>query len=312
MNNKKRLAIIISSVILAIIIIAGGTFAYAYDVAKKNSIGLDSAINIAMNDAGANEQNTTVTKAKMDFEKSIFVYDIEFIVNSTDEYDYSIKASDGTILNKEHELADKDVKTVNTTVTEADQTTIQKTTKSSDKTTTATTALNDSKRTTVTSSGDITLAQAKNIALKNAGVSNSSANFTSAHKDFDDGAVYYEIEFVTSSYKYEYEIDLEGNIISYDKDPVIKNKKKPTTTKSSSANTKYIGVDKAKKIALNDSGLSASSVVFTKAKLEREDGIYIYEIEFENSTTEFEYEINAVTGKIINKDHSLISDDYDD
>lgn len=318
MKNKKRLPIIIVSVILSIIIITGGTFAYAYDVAKKNSIGLDSALNIAMNDAGANEQNTTVTKAKMDFERSIFVYDIELIVNSTDEYDYSIKASDGTILNKEHNPADKNLNSVNTKVTEnssipsgsnADDTTVENTSKAQNLTTVSDKS-QTSNQTSGQSSGNISLTQAKNIALKDAGISKNSATFTEAHKDYDDGITYYDIEFVTSSYKYEYEIDLNGNIISYDKDSIKKNKKKPSTTESSSANTKYIGVDKAKKIALNDSGLSAGSVIFTKAKLERDDGIYIYEIEFENSTTEYEYEINATTGKIISKDRSLI--DYDD
>ena len=46
---------------------------------------------------------------------------------------------------------------------------------------------------------------------------------------------------------------------------------------------------------------SSASAVFTKAKLDREDGIYVYEIEFYVGNYEYEYEINAVDGKIMDK-----------
>lgn len=326
MKNKKKLAAIIAAVVLAVVIISTATFSYAYDVAKKNSIGIDQALNIAMLDAGAAEEDITVTKAKMDFEKSVFVYDIEFVVNGVDEYDYTIKASDGTILEKDHELDDdvKIDKPVSTTAAdvsggnaaEATQAqtiqqseAVQETTtkKKNSKTTTQKNVTKKQESKTTEAGNAITLEDAKNIALKNAGVSKNNATFTSAHKDRDDGITYYEIEFRTSSYEYEYEIDLDGNILSYDKD-VIKPAKKKTTTAKASTSAKYIGVDSAKKIALKNSGHSAGEVVFTKAKLEKDDGIHIYEIEFETATTEYEYEIHAVTGKILDKSSEPIDD----
>ena len=52
----------------------------------------------------------------------------------------------------------------------------------------------------------ISLDQAKKIALKHAGVSASEATFIKARRDWDDGRVEYEIEFVANGRKYEYEI----------------------------------------------------------------------------------------------------------
>ncbi|MBR6800654.1 MAG: PepSY domain-containing protein [Eubacteriaceae bacterium] len=59
----------------------------------------------------------------------------------------------------------------------------------------------------------MTLAEAKSIALKNAGVSSGEATFTTARKDRDDGVSYYEIEFCSAGVEYEYEISLSGKII---------------------------------------------------------------------------------------------------
>lgn len=66
-------------------------------------------------------------------------------------------------------------------------------------------------------------------------------------------------------------------------------------------------MDKAKSIALNKAGLSASEVTFTKAKLDRDDGVVEYEIEFYKGKTEYEVTINATTGAII--DYEVDVDD---
>ncbi|MGN0521721.1 MAG: PepSY domain-containing protein [Eubacterium sp.] len=336
MTKKKRLAFIISTVILVLLIIGASAFVYACEVTKKNSIGLDKALNIAMIDAGVTEENAVVTKAKMDYEKGIFVYDIEFNANGTDEYDYSIKASDGTILKRDLDADYEDdavvteaetqkaegqiSSSVNTTaLTQIQQTSTASTTqKPSENTTEAsssvkqTTQKTTALQTTEKSSSNITLEAAKAIAFNDSGVSKNDASIISAHKETDDGISYYDIEFKASSYKYEYEIDLNGKIISYDKEKIIAKQttKKTTTAVTASSNSsKYIGVDKAKQVALNNAGLSSDSVTFKKAKLEKDDGVYQYEIEFITSTTEYEYDIDAVSGKIISHSSEPLDDD---
>lgn len=305
---KKKVIIAVISVVIALALIGGGTFAYASNVAKKNSIGLDKALNIAMIDAGVNESNATVTKAKMDFEKGIFIYDIEFVSDSNIEYDYKIKASDGTILERDEELED-DLTTVaktkpgeKTTSTTAQAENDKKPSASEAAPSNSTTA--PKKETTVkdNNSADISLAEAKSIALSNAGVSSKDAKFTSAHKEYDDGINYYEIDFVTSDYEYEYEISIDGKVISYDRDKISA---KPAKTTESNVSRKFIGVDKAKEIALKNAGLSADEVRFKKAKLDRDDGLDLYEIEFVCDGVEYEYEINAKTGKIYSHSNEI-------
>ena len=63
-----------------------------------------------------------------------------------------------------------------------------------------------------------------------------------------------------------------------------------------------IGVEKAKEIALKDAGLTGKKVWFEKAKLDRDDGVLQYEIEFRRGYKEYEYDIHAYTERILDKD----------
>lgn len=76
--------------------------------------------------------------------------------------------------------------------------------------------------------------------------------------------------------------------------------KKPKPTASTTqSNSTYIGIDRAKEIALKHAGVDSSKVIFTKAKLDKEHGIRVYEIEFETAFVEYEFEIHATSGKIL-------------
>ena len=70
---------------------------------------------------------------------------------------------------------------------------------------------------------------------------------------------------------------------------------------------KDIGLEKGKKVALNHAGLRANEVTNLKAERDRDDGIVKYEVEFEKGRMEYDYEINAETGKILKAEK-----DYDD
>ena len=63
-----------------------------------------------------------------------------------------------------------------------------------------------------------------------------------------------------------------------------------------------IGPERAKKIALADAGFTEGQVMMSKLTLDYEDGIQVYDVEFYSGRFEYEYEIDARTGAILEKD----------
>lgn len=286
LNSPAKIAGFAVCAVLLIGLIVFGTIQASAGIDESKTIGMDKGVNVALQDAGFKAENVSNLSAHYDTEDGTSVYEVSFTANGFD-YEYVIKASNGKILEADRdavkESVSKDVKA-------------EKPAKSD-----------------TTSSGDgISLKEAKNIALKHAGISSSAAAFVKTEKDYEDGVEVFEIEFYSGNTEYDYEIRVSnGEIISFDKD--IENYSIPSKNSGSSQtpSSNYIGVDKAKSIALKDAGLSSSSVTFTKAKLDREDGVRVYEIEFFTSDKEYEYEINASSGKIRDKDIEF-SDDFDD
>ncbi len=143
---------------------------------------------------------------------------------------------------------------------------------------------------------DIGLAEAKDIALEDADLREKDVTFVRTGADYDDGRKVYEIEFYTNKGEYDYEIDAEtGKILDFDYDA------------EAYTPDKVIGIDEAKRIALKHAGVAQKNAKWVKAELDRDDDSYKYEVEFSVGRTEYEYEIDAMTGKILDWDK-----DYDD
>ena len=58
---------------------------------------------------------------------------------------------------------------------------------------------------------------------------------------------------------------------------------------------------------LKDAGIGGKKVEYIRVDKDYENGVWTYEIEFAYDGTEYEYKIDAETGKILDKDV-----DYDD
>ena len=84
-----------------------------------------------------------------------------------------------------------------------------------------------------------------------------------------------------------------------------------TNNSSQSTPTGSVTLEQAKQTALQHAGKTASQVQFVKAQQDWENGRKVYEIEFivSDSTgyTEYDYEIDAATGKIVSYDHDAES-----
>ena len=148
--------------------------------------------------------------------------------------------------------------------------------------------------TPVNPSGDIGMEAAKSAALKHAGL--SSATFTKAERDYDDGRWEYELEFHTDTAAYEVTVDaISGSVLDYEKENLR------------SSSTSDIGAQAAKSAALRHAGLSEGQVQELQVEWDNENGRALYEVEFKSGGMEYEYVIDAATGSVL--EHQAERDD---
>lgn len=298
LNSPTKIACFATCIIVVAAIVLITTVQAGAKINENKVIGMDKGVNVALNDANVKLEDAKNLTSHYDTEDGNAVYEIKFTAGGYD-YEYVIKASDGKILEADRDASNKTTSSSPSNKQESTETDVK-----------------DS----ASNNSTITAAKAKSIALNHAGISESNATFVTVEQDYEDGILVYEVEFYSENVEYDYEIDATtGAIRSFDKD--IENYSIPSNKQESSSNntstkpsSNYIGIDKAKSIALNDAGVSASSVTFTKAKLDRDDGTKVYEIEFFTNEKEYEYEINATTGKIVDKDVEVNDDiaEHDD
>ena len=82
-----------------------------------------------------------------------------------------------------------------------------------------------------------------------------------------------------------------------------------TVSSTSSSDSEYIGKARAKQIALDKAGVSASKADFRYVKLDSDDGVKVYEVKFYAGDFEYEVEINARTGAVRDYDKDFRWDD---
>jgi len=141
--------------------------------------------------------------------------------------------------------------------------------------------------------------KAKKIALGDAKLAEKDVTFVKVELEFEDNRLVYDVEFYSGNVEYDYDIDaVSGAIVSADKD--IENyviPAQPSTEATTKAQASEISVEKAKQIALSHAGVGSAR--FTKAKIDYENGVKVYEIEFKVGNMEYEYDINVVNGAIV-------------
>lgn len=136
--------------------------------------------------------------------------------------------------------------------------------------------------------------RAKEIALQHAGLTYENVSFIRVELDWDDGKPEYEVEFYSGSKEYDYDIDAyTGAIRSVDYD--VENYTIPSGAQD-------IGAEAAKSAALRHAGVSASAATFVKVERDWDDGRLVYEVEFYSGNKEYDYEIAAADGTVLEYD----------
>ena len=247
----------------------------------SSDIGLERAKEIALAKVGISAADAAFTEAKPDYDDGRLVYELEFVVTvngTVIEYEYKIAAADGTILKSGE-------KTKNYTPSAAPQPSASGT----------------------QTTGDITVDKAKEIALTDAGISAANATFVKAEKEYDDGVLIYEIEFIVVSgntvVEHDYEIRVSDGVI-LKRDPDIET---IYTVPGSTQTGDLISEGDAKALVLAKvPGATEADIV--KWKKDFDDGRWIYEGEIVFDGWEYEFEIDATTGTILDWDPDSVFD----
>lgn len=251
---------------------------------EKGYIGEEKAKTLALERAGVTASELLLYKIGMDTHNGTMVYDVEFTTDSY-EFDCDVNAKTGEIVKFEKEYngvapavsAQPDTAQPNTNQT----------------------------------AGEITVEEAKTIALSHAGLTADAVTFVKAKQDYDDGRLVYEIEFVTTSgngyLEYDYEIEAAtGSILSYDYDAESYTPQ-PTTTTPSATTGALIDEATAKLTAVNQVPGASTSDIY-EWKLDYDDGRWEYEGKIIYNQMEFEFTIDAATGAVIEWDVESIYD----
>lgn len=132
--------------------------------------------------------------------------------------------------------------------------------------------------------------RALEIALAHAGMTRADALHIEVELDREHGMAVYEVEFRSrDGSKFEYDIDAATG-------KILKQKRAVVTVPTGGT---YISEERALEIALAHAGVAKADAAAARVKLEGRKNHTKYEVEFRTAGSKHEYEIDAVSGAII-------------
>ena len=164
------------------------------------NVSLEDAKKTALETAGVTEDQVIFKKAVQDLDDGREIFEIDFFVPHEMKYEFDVDASTGKVVDQGMDLWEKD-----------DDVEYAFLMKEAEK---------NAKAAAAEASGEVTELQAKEIAVKDAGLEMDAVTFTKCKRDMDDGMEQFEIEFHTADFsEYEYDICVkDGRILSKDSD----------------------------------------------------------------------------------------------
>ncbi|MBR5947217.1 MAG: PepSY domain-containing protein [Clostridia bacterium] len=244
-------------------------------------IGEAAAKSIAFGRAGISPSEATYVKVELKRENGRMVYDVEFKARGY-EYDVDIDAITGAVLEFDMEVDDDAPGYTNA----PRPTSTPRPTNQPQQPTPQPTYIGE--------------AAAKSIAFNRAGISASEARNVEVELERENGRMIYDVEFDARGNEYEVKVDaINGNVLYYNCEADDDAQPQPTNPPLGG---NLISEAQAKTIAFQRAGVTESQVRDLEIDLDEDDGIMVYEIEFEANGREYSVEINAVTGAIIDFD----------
>lgn len=167
---------------------------------------------------------------------------------------------------------------------------------------------------------ELSAEEAENVALADAKLARDDVFLKRSEADRERGRLVWEVEFYHNGVEYEYDIDANtGEVVkrktekedrpSVSPDPAPTPDPVPNPDPAPNPDPKpeppvadELSADDALAVALADAGLSKDSVSRVRVEKDRDDGVWVYEVEFEKGRTEYEYEIRVSDGKILERD----------
>lgn len=131
-------------------------------------------------------------------------------------------------------------------------------------------------------------------ACDHAGIATSDVQGLSTEFGWSPRGMVYELDFCSGGTEYEYDINaLDGSVVKYEQEPCDH-----TWHNSSTTATSFIGESAATSAALAHAKIGQSAAQSLTVKLDEDDGVAYYDVEFCSAGVEYDYEINATTGAV--------------
>lgn len=136
-------------------------------------------------------------------------------------------------------------------------------------------------------------------ACNHAGIATSDVQGLSTEFGWSPKGMVYELDFCSGGTEYEYKINAtDGSVVKYEQEPCDHTWHTSSGNTGSGSNTTFIGESAATTAALTHAKVDQSAAQSLTVKLDEDDGVAYYEIEFCSAGVEYDYEINATTGAV--------------
>lgn len=142
--------------------------------------------------------------------------------------------------------------------------------------------------------------RAVSIAVTHAGVDRAQAQVTEFGLHERMGTALYDVKFTANGVKYEYRIDAQnGSVVGYEREGT------PAPAAAPASPPQTIDMERARQIALSHAGVNQSRVYDMKVEQDFEHGRAVYEVEFKAGGYEYDYEIDAASGRVLKSHREL-------